>query len=109
MMKQHTPILGLSKLIIAFCLCLNVLVWSVAPDPIVNVMAPLFIGDPNNEAYIDALNHDRPTVYEEQWKVFGEQLKKLKAFGVTGVSVDVWWGVVQRRGANAYDWGYYRR
>lgn len=82
---------------------------ATAPDPIVNVMAPLFIGDPNNQAYIDALNHGHVTPYEENWNAFQEQLVALKAVGITGVSVDVWWGVVQKRGSNSYDWGYYRR
>lgn len=36
-------------------------------------------------------------------------LAALKSCGVDGVSVDVWWGVVEARGPRQYDWAAYRQ
>ncbi|XP_031254509.1 beta-amylase [Pistacia vera] len=36
------------------------------------------------------------------------QLKKLKAAGVDGVMLDVWWGIVESKGPKQYDWSAYR-
>ncbi len=80
-----------------------------ANGPIVNVMAPLFLGDPTNEDYLQNLIDLKTTPFEEEWKRFREDIRTLKANGISGVSVDVWWGVVQRRGRDVFDWSYYRR
>ena len=37
-----------------------------------------------------------------------EQLKELKAAGVDGVMVDIWWGIVESKGPKQYDWYAYR-
>jgi beta-amylase len=83
--------------------------FSVGSFANVNIMAPLFIGDPNNKVYLQALVDRKPTPYEDEWNRFREDLRLLKARGITGVSIDVWWGVVQRLGRDVYDWSYYRR
>ncbi|KAK4795628.1 hypothetical protein SAY86_027954 [Trapa natans] len=36
------------------------------------------------------------------------QLRKLRAAGVDGVMVDVWWGIVESVGPKQYDWSAYR-
>lgn len=36
------------------------------------------------------------------------QLRKLRAAGVDGVMVDVWWGIVESAGPREYDWSSYR-
>lgn len=36
------------------------------------------------------------------------QLRKLHAAGVDGVMVDVWWGIVESKGPQQYDWSAYR-
>ncbi|RZB83633.1 beta-amylase-like [Glycine soja] len=36
------------------------------------------------------------------------QLKELHAAGVDGVMVDVWWGIVESKGPQQYDWSAYR-
>lgn len=36
------------------------------------------------------------------------QLKELKAAGVDGVMVDVWWGIIESKGPKQYDWSAYR-
>lgn len=38
---------------------------------------------------------------------FREDLLQAKEMGVDGVSVDVWWGVVQAHGPDQWDWSYY--
>ncbi|KAL8153057.1 hypothetical protein V2J09_010817 [Rumex salicifolius] len=35
-------------------------------------------------------------------------LKQLKAAGLDGVMVDVWWGIVESKGPKRYDWSAYR-
>ncbi|RIJ71368.1 beta-amylase [Nakamurella silvestris] len=50
-----------------------------------NVMAPLEISD---------------------WAAFDSQLESVKEYGVNGVSVDVWWGKVEKSD-NVFDWSYY--
>ncbi|XP_057455781.1 beta-amylase [Lotus japonicus] len=37
-----------------------------------------------------------------------EQLLQLRAAGVDGVMVDVWWGITEQKGPKQYDWGAYR-
>ncbi|XP_062150509.1 beta-amylase isoform X2 [Alnus glutinosa] len=37
-----------------------------------------------------------------------KQLKELRAAGVDGVMVDVWWGIVESQGPKQYDWTAYR-
>ncbi|KAG8386978.1 hypothetical protein BUALT_Bualt03G0204800 [Buddleja alternifolia] len=38
-----------------------------------------------------------------------KQLKELKAAGVDGVMVDVWWGIIEAKGPKQYDWSSYKR
>ncbi|XP_031389925.1 beta-amylase isoform X2 [Punica granatum] len=46
-------------------------------------------------------------VLNNQAKLEG-QLQKLRAAGVDGVMVDVWWGIVESAGPQKYDWSAYR-
>jgi hypothetical protein len=43
------------------------------------------------------------------WDAFSAQLKIAKSMGIDAVSVDVWWGKVERTGDNVFDWSYYDR
>ncbi len=45
----------------------------------------------------------------EMWDAFRAQLKIAKAVGIDAVSVDVWWGKVERNADNQFDWSYYDR
>ena len=58
------------------------------PDFTANVMAPLKVTD---------------------WADFEHDLAAVKAYGVDAVSVDVWWGDVEKAGDNRFDWSYYDR
>lgn len=51
-----------------------------------NVMAPLHVSD---------------------WTEFDKQLTKAKEMGVNAVSVDVWWGDVEKNGDQQFNWSYY--
>ena len=53
-----------------------------------NVMAPLQVND-------------------DEWGTFESQLANVKSYGGDAVSVDVWWGKVERAGDNNFDWSYY--
>ncbi|KAB2042412.1 hypothetical protein ES319_D02G214500v1 [Gossypium barbadense] len=46
-------------------------------------------------------------VFEDQPKM-EKQLKELRAAGVDGVMVDVWWGIVESKGPKQYYWSAYR-
>ncbi|XWS68516.1 hypothetical protein CRYUN_Cryun04dG0097100 [Craigia yunnanensis] len=37
-----------------------------------------------------------------------KQLEEMRAAGVDGVMVDVWWGIVEQKGPKQYDWSAYR-
>ncbi|KAK7257504.1 hypothetical protein RIF29_31528 [Crotalaria pallida] len=37
-----------------------------------------------------------------------KQLLQLRAAGVDGVMIDVWWGIIELKGPKKYDWGAYR-
>ncbi|WJX49861.1 Beta-amylase [Trifolium repens] len=37
-----------------------------------------------------------------------EQLVQLRAAGVDGVMVDVWWGIIEQKGPKEYDWSSYK-
>ncbi|MEH0156627.1 family 14 glycosylhydrolase [Limibacter armeniacum] len=56
--------------------------------------------------HVKATSH-RKLLEDEQWFEFDRQLKLIKETGVTAVSIDVWWGLVQANGENSYDWRYY--
>jgi beta-amylase len=58
------------------------------PDFTANVMAPLKVTD---------------------WADFEHDLTAVAAYGVDAVSVDVWWGDVEKAGDNRFDWSYYDR
>ncbi|WP_030485420.1 family 14 glycosylhydrolase [Nocardioides aequoreus] len=60
------------------------------PDFAANVMAPLKIET------------------EEEWASFRADLRAVEDYGVDAVSVDVWWGDVERRD-NRFSWAYYDR
>ena len=60
-------------------------------------MAPLLVVDPRQPGWED----------RDAWGKIRQQLKDAKAMGARAISVDVWWGIVQRNGAHDFDWAYY--
>jgi hypothetical protein len=64
-------------------------VWSAGSVETAAVMAPLEIRNPN------------------EMKAFQDLLAEAKGIGVNAVSVDVWWGKVERNGDQQFDWTYY--
>lgn len=44
---------------------------------------------------------------EKQWSDFIRQLKIAKKIGINAISIDVWWGIVERNADNQFDWNYY--
>jgi hypothetical protein len=56
-----------------------------------NVMAPLDLKTP------------------DQWQQFDDYLKVAKSMGIDGVSVDIWWGKVEAKGDQVFEWQYYDR
>ena len=65
--------------------------------PTFNAMAPLHV-----------IHYNNPNVYEkEDWEVFRSELKECREMGLDAISVDVWWGLVEKEGDNIFDWNYY--
>lgn len=62
------------------------------------VMAPLLVADP-----AAGLNQDE---WRHAWSKFDEQLATAKRLGAQAVSVDIWWGLVEKV-ERQYDWSYY--
>lgn len=82
-------------LILIFC-SLNSI---IAGEKDFHVMAPLHVQIYNN-----------PLVEEDKdWQDFRKQLGIVKRFGVTAVTVDVWWGLVEGKADNTFDWSYYKK
>lgn len=75
----------LKQLALAGSVVMSAFTWSDNATS-ANVMAPLVV---NN------------------WGEFENHLSIAKSIGVTGVSVDVWWGQVEGAGDQQFDWSYY--
>lgn len=43
------------------------------------------------------------------WNDFAKQLATLKSNGVYALTTDVWWGDVESKGNNQFDWTYYKQ
>lgn len=68
-----------------------------------NVMAPLHVS-----TYMDLYKNDNVTTMDKAWERFDEQLRTMKSNGADAVSVDVWWGDVEKV-HDVYDWSYYTK
>ncbi len=64
-----------------------------------DVMAPLIIPG--------RVVNDQGESYTYTWALFQEHLAAAKSIGVKAVSADVWWGLVEARGDQQFDWSYY--
>ncbi len=57
---------------------------------------------------VDTANVMAPLrVNNSDWGAFESQLATVKGYGVTAVSVDVWWGEVEGASDNNFNWSYY--
>ncbi len=63
-----------------------------------NVMAPLAVGDIRDP---DAVGS------QAEWSKFRKQLQLMKNLGVVAVTTDIWWGIVEGKGDDQFDWRYY--
>lgn len=61
---------------------------------------PVYVMLPLEMITVDNVLEDENTIRE--------QLSKLKAAGVDGVMVDVWWGIVESKCPQQYDWTAYK-
>ncbi|WP_372464663.1 family 14 glycosylhydrolase, partial [Peribacillus frigoritolerans] len=42
------------------------------------------------------------------WEAFKAELTQLKENGVYAITTDIWWGLVERKKDNQFDWSYYK-
>lgn len=68
--------------------------------PEINVMAPLYVG---------RLHAPNDAAQEESWIALAKDLKAAKQVGVTSVTTDIWWGLVEGHQPGHYDWSFYDR
>ncbi|XP_028796536.1 beta-amylase isoform X2 [Neltuma alba] len=73
---------------------------STLSNPMLANYVPVFVMLPLGVVTTDNALEDRDGLEK--------QLKELRAAGVDGVMVDVWWGVVESKGPKQYDWSAYR-
>jgi len=75
-----------TSIFIVLLLMLNVTTSFASEQFSANLMAPLHVND---------------------WNAFEYELKIAKDMGADGISVDVWWGDVEKNADNQFDWSYY--
>jgi hypothetical protein len=63
------------------------------------VMGPLHLKVANQKQMLE----------EENWQEFEQQLLSLREIGVTAISTDIWWGLVEGDKPGNFDWSYYDR
>lgn len=63
------------------------------------VMAPLHLKVANQKQLLE----------EENWLGFEQELDQLREAGVTAISTDLWWGLIEGRQPGEFDWRYYDR
>ena len=64
-----------------------------------NAMAPLHI-----------MHYLNPKLeQQEDWELFREQLSECQSLGIDAITVDVWWGLVEKKADNNFDWEYYHK
>lgn len=63
------------------------------------VMGPLHLKVANQKQLLD----------EENWQLFEQQLSVLSDAGVSAISTDLWWGLIEGRHPGCFDWSYYDR
>ena len=64
-----------------------------------NAMAPLHVMH-----YLDPKIED-----DNDWRLFRRQLVECHRMGIDAITVDVWWGSVEKDGNNIFDWEYYHK
>lgn len=55
------------------------------------------------------VGNQRQVLSEQEWARFEEEVGVLRRLGVTAISTDIWWGLVEGRQAGCFDWSYYDR
>jgi beta-amylase len=68
-----------------------------------DVPGPVALGNPRFTANVLA------PLKVTDFAAFEQDLRTVKAYGVNAVSVDVWWGDVEKQADNRFDWAYYDR
>jgi hypothetical protein len=53
--------------------------------------------------------NQRQLLSEAEWRKFAEEVRTLRRMGVTAISTDLWWGLIEGRQAGQFDWSYYDR
>ncbi|XP_068335430.1 beta-amylase-like isoform X2 [Pyrus communis] len=61
---------------------------------------PIFVMLPLGVVTVDNVLEDGDKLVKD--------LKELRAAGVDGVMIDVWWGIIESKGPKQYDWSAYR-
>ena len=55
------------------------------------------------------VGNQRHLLSELEWQRFEDEVAVLRRLGVTAISTDIWWGLVEGRQPGLFDWSYYDR
>ncbi|OHX67475.1 family 14 glycosylhydrolase [Flammeovirga pacifica] len=61
------------------------------------VMGPLHVKTHNARRLLE----------DRDWQTVSKQLDRMRDIGVSAVSIDIWWGLVEGSQSNVFDWSYY--
>ncbi|MFC3913988.1 family 14 glycosylhydrolase [Pseudaeromonas sharmana] len=53
--------------------------------------------------------NQRQLLSEAEWQQFADEVRQLRRMGVTAISTDLWWGLIEGRQSGVFDWSYYDR
>lgn len=90
-----------TAIVAAVALAVGVLTPTAAQARPVVTPGPVALGNPQFTANVMA------PLKITDWAAFDSQLSTVKGYGVDAVSVDVWWGDVEGKADNKFDWAYY--
>ena len=72
------------------------------------VMGTTVLGGVNTFAATNGITCNAMSpLHINDWNTFYNDLSNAKAIGVHAISVDVWWGDVEKNGDNQFDFSYY--
>lgn len=97
-MMKKTNSINFKVFILLIIFILSTSILSASDQFSTNVMAPLHV-----------MNYNDPKVFEipDDWNSFENELAIAKSMGIDAVSVDVWWGDVEKDGDELFNWSYY--
>lgn len=76
-----------------------------------SISASLFVSGLASSTQLEAVNAIGPLEIrtEKEWRAFRHQLAIAQRMGIDAIATDIWWGKVEAKGDQQFDWRYYDR